>query len=318
MKRRCAALPAASASSGSSSMVVPRCLSPSSWSPVLVLLLLLLLATTLPTIQALKKEGSGGNSNNLKSSSTSSKVVLRVENYRYEANKKSNGRALSLQNASDEDLKMVLAQELHEESVASFGDDDGGDDNNNNNNATEHAFSSASAAASATTTSTPSPTTITKTTITYNNPLKRLYNRIWSRLDELDRMIVASTLPLAALTCIIPIVATNDLFWVNQLGDALAVSAQSASNMVYQMSFSIFSFLPAVTATLVSQHYANGDVEGTQDVIGQSVMLAVMATTITSALLFVHPGRFLGAILKGNTTRVHLSIYLFNTYRYCV
>jgi hypothetical protein len=250
-----------------------------------------------------RKEGSSNNAGD-GAFGPQSHVLVRVENYRYET-KKSNGHILksnSKHSGTDVELKMVLSQELHEEPITTKtlngnGDDDGGDDNHNRN-------SNKTGNDNTTPFSSTSTNTIT-TTIAYsnnsnnNNTFRRLSTRIWNRLDELDRMIVSSTLPLAALTFIIPLVATNDLFWVNQLGDALAVSAQSAVNMVYQMSFGLFSFLPSVTATLVSQHYANGDLEGTQSVIGQATMLAVLASSVVSSLLFFNPGRFLKAVLNG-------------------
>jgi hypothetical protein len=139
-----------------------------------------------------------------------SQVVLRVENYRYES--KRAGNANNYYNNNQEELKMVLLQEMHEESMS---DGDDGD----NSTETKLTYN----------------TTITTTSIRYN-PLRRLWARVWNRLDEMDRMIVTSTLPLAALISIVPIVAGADLFWVNQLGDALAVSAQSAANLVYQFS----------------------------------------------------------------------------------
>ncbi|VEU37717.1 unnamed protein product [Pseudo-nitzschia multistriata] len=82
-----------------------------------------------------------------------------------------------------------------------------------------------------------------------------LQQKIWNRLDAMDKMIVGNTLPLVGLTSIVPIVSSIDLFWVNQLGDALSVSAQSAANTVYQFSFGLFSFLPSVTATLSVSWY---------------------------------------------------------------
>jgi Na+-driven multidrug efflux pump len=115
----------------------------------------------------------------------------------------------------------------------------------------------------------------------------------------MDKMIISSTLPLAALTSIIPLVAGADLFWVNQLRDALAVSAQSAANLVYQFSFGLFSFLPSVTATLVSKHFANDDIDETQNVICQSLVFAVTLSTIAASVMFLHPTKFLGSVLKG-------------------
>jgi len=128
-----------------------------------------------------------------------------------------------------------------------------------------------------------------------------LQKRFWNRLDAMDKMIVGSTLPLLGLTSIVPLVTSADLFWVNQLGDTLAVSAQSAANTVYQFSFGLFSFLPSVTATLVSKNYANNDWERTQDIVCRAFVFALMVSSVISMTLFTNPSRYLGAVLKGKT-----------------
>ena len=117
----------------------------------------------------------------------------------------------------------------------------------------------------------------------------------------MDKMIVGSTLPLAGLTSIVPLVQSWDLFWVNQLGDTLAVSAQSAANMVYQFSFGLFSFLPSVTATLVSKNYANDDWERTQEIVCRALLFAATTSSVISMMIFANPRLFLGAVLKGKT-----------------
>jgi hypothetical protein len=237
-----------------------------------------------PRVQAalhsiLKTEAANGGKNGFK---PRSQVVLRVENYLYERKKSGNSDILTPQ--EEEDLKMVLLQELHEER-SDHGSLSHGDDGGDNSTDTKPMSG---------------PSTITSTYHRHvNHPMRRFLANIWNQLDEMDRMIVSSTLPLAALTCLLPLVATSDLFWVNQLGDALAVSAQSAANMVYQFSFGLFHFLPSVTATLVSQHYANGDLPGTQQVIGQALLMATSAAAVATVLLFLNPSRFLGVVLTG-------------------
>jgi hypothetical protein len=217
----------------------------------------------------------------------------------------------------DKDLKMVLLQEIHEETTSNTSEDrdnvndngatttassthgDDGDDHNNNSNSTSKTASSSSSSFSTTT----KKKIITTTSIQYSS-YRRLWDRyVWNRVDEMDRMIVSSTLPLAALTSIIPLVAGADLFWVNQLRNALAVSAQSAANLVYQFSFGLFSFLPSVTATLVSKHFANDDLEGTQDVICQSLLFALTLSTIAASIMFLYPSKFLGSVLKGTNEK---------------
>lgn len=197
-----------------------------------------------------------------------SQVVLRVENYLYEANKK------------NDELKMVLLQEVHEETTpgnATEGDDMASHNGDGSN-----------------------PSVTLKTTTTQLTFPKSLWNGWWIRLDEMDKMIVTSTLPLAAVFSIIPIVLFADLFWINQLGDALAVASQSAANSVYQFAFGLLSFLPTVTATLVSKNYARGDIEGTQDAIAQALFISFVISLTGTVLLFFSPGHLLSFVgVKG-------------------
>lgn len=202
-----------------------------------------------------------------------SHVVLRVENYHYEPNKKNEG------------LKMVLLQEVHEETThgtAPEGDDDMTNFNDDGAN----------------------PSSITKTSIKTTTTQLTFPNSLWNRwlirLDEMDKLIIKSTLPLAAVFSIIPIVLFADLFWVNQLGDSLAVAGQSAANSVYQFAFGLLSFLPTVTATLVSKNHAKGDVEGTQDAIAQALVISFAISLTGTILLLSSPSRFLSFVrVKG-------------------
>lgn len=134
------------------------------------------------------------------------------------------------------------------------------------------------------------------------SPIVRfLQQKCWERLDAMDKMIVRNTLPLVGLTSIVPFVSSIDLFWVNQLGDALAVSAQSAANTVFQFSFGLFSFLPSVTATLVSKYYANNNMEKTGNTIITAFHFGLVSSSLMSVAIFTNPSRFLGAVLKGKT-----------------
>jgi hypothetical protein len=145
-----------------------------------------------------------------------------------------------------------------------------------------------------------------------SSSIQLLQKRLWDRLDAMDKMIVSSTLPLAALTSVIPLMQAADLFWVNQLGDTIAVSAQSAANMVYQFSFGMFSFLPAVTATLVSKNYANNDLDRTQAIVCRALVFALMFSSTISMILFTNTGRCLGAVLKGNIlSALYIYIYIY-------
>jgi len=154
----------------------------------------------------------------------------------------------------------------------------------------------------------------------FSSSIKLLRKRLWNRLDAMDKTIVSSTLPLMALTSVIPLMQCADLFWVNQLGDTLAVSSQSAANMVYQFSFGLFSFLPSVTATLVSKNYANNDLYRMQDIACRAVAFAVIVSSIISMMLFTNPSRCLGAVLKGKQiiaapyvyVYVYICMYIYN------
>lgn len=128
-----------------------------------------------------------------------------------------------------------------------------------------------------------------------------LQQRFFNRLDAMDKMIVRNTLPLVGLVALVPLLQSADLFWVNQLGDTLAVSAQSAANTLYQFSFGIISFLPSVTATLVSKNFANNDHERTESTINTALLFGLTTSSIIAMTLFANPGRYLGAVLKGAT-----------------
>lgn len=128
---------------------------------------------------------------------------------------------------------------------------------------------------------------------------KLAQQRIFNRLDAMDKMIIQNTLPLVGLTAIVPLLQSADLFWVNQLGDTLAVSAQSAANTLYQFSFGLISFLPSVTATLISRNFANNDFEKTENTLFTSLLFGLTASSVISMTLFANPSRYLGAVLKG-------------------
>jgi hypothetical protein len=121
----------------------------------------------------------------------------------------------------------------------------------------------------------------------------------WKGFDELDRRLLKIALPLTATFAINPLVQALDLFWVNRLGDALAVAGQAAANQVYGSSFWLFSFLPSVTATLVSKKYASGDIEGTQDAVCNALVVGFFISIVGSTLLFFNPEKALSSILKG-------------------
>jgi Na+-driven multidrug efflux pump len=120
-----------------------------------------------------------------------------------------------------------------------------------------------------------------------------------TRFDHVDRLIFRTTLPLSTVFAIIPIVSALDLFWVNRLGDTLAVAGQAAANQVYNSAFWLFAFLPTITATLVSKSHASGDIEKTQDSVCQAMLFSLLIAIPGGMLMFFKTSRALGSILTG-------------------
>lgn len=123
------------------------------------------------------------------------------------------------------------------------------------------------------------------------------------RIDHVDRLILRTTLPLSTVFAIIPVVSALDLFWVNRLGDTLAVAGQAAANQVYNSAFWLFAFLPTITATLVSKSHASGDLEQTQDSVCQAMLFSLLIAIPGGMLMYFQPTRALSSILKGRFLR---------------
>jgi hypothetical protein len=129
--------------------------------------------------------------------------------------------------------------------------------------------------------------------------IKRGAGALPKLFDDVDRLIFATALPLSAVFAIIPITSALDLFWVNRLGDALAVAGQAAANQVFNSAFWLFAFLPTITATLVSKSHASGDIEQTQDAVCQALLFSLLIAIPGGLLMFFKPTQALGSILKG-------------------
>lgn len=130
---------------------------------------------------------------------------------------------------------------------------------------------------------------------------------LWSGFNEVDKQIFITTLPLSAIFAIIPLASAIDLFWVNRLGNTLAVAGQAAANQVYSSAFWLFSFLPSVTATLVSRSHARGDLEGTQDAVCQALFFAVLISICGASFMYNFPDRALGSILKAGSPALEVA-----------
>ena len=67
----------------------------------------------------------------------------------------------------------------------------------------------------------------------------------WPCGDELDRKLIKIALPCIANFAINPLVGAVDLFWINRMGNTLAVAGQAAANQIFSSAFWLTSFLPA-------------------------------------------------------------------------
>lgn len=68
---------------------------------------------------------------------------------------------------------------------------------------------------------------------------------MWPQMDDLDKRMMKIALPCIANFAINPLVGAVDLFWVNRMGNALAVAGQAAANQVFSSAFWIVSVLPS-------------------------------------------------------------------------
>ena len=63
--------------------------------------------------------------------------------------------------------------------------------------------------------------------------------------DDLDKRLMKIAIPMTITFLVTPLMGAIDLFWVNRMGNALAVAGQAASNQVYNTAFWLASFLPS-------------------------------------------------------------------------
>jgi multidrug resistance protein, MATE family len=135
--------------------------------------------------------------------------------------------------------------------------------------------------------------------------------RIWPCFDALDNRLIRIALPVIANYAISPLIGAVDLFWVNRMGNALAVAGQAAANQVFNSIFWLTSFLPAVTATLIAKENKNGNKEGVQDAVCQALFVGVFMAALSSALLLLYPTKILSSVLTdGAPAIVYAKPYL--------
>ena len=68
-----------------------------------------------------------------------------------------------------------------------------------------------------------------------------------SLFDKMDKDLIKISLPVISNFAINPLIGAVDLFWVNRMGNALAVAGQAAANQVFSSAFWFTSFLPSGT-----------------------------------------------------------------------
>ena len=116
---------------------------------------------------------------------------------------------------------------------------------------------------------------------------------MWPQFDDLDKRMMKIALPCIANFAINPLIGAVDLFWVNRMSNALAVAGQAAANQVFSSAFWIVSFLPSVTATLVSKANAKGDEEEVQDAVSQALVVGFYVSLLGSLLMLRYPNQVL-------------------------
>mmetsp|Transcript_13510 Transcript_13510/g.20499 ORF Transcript_13510/g.20499 Transcript_13510/m.20499 type:complete len:680 (+) Transcript_13510:220-2259(+) len=134
----------------------------------------------------------------------------------------------------------------------------------------------------------------------------------WPCGDKLDRELIKIALPCIANFAINPLVGAVDLFWINRMGNTLAVAGQAAANQIFSSSFWLTSFLPSVTATLVAKECARGSEEGIQDSVCQALIVGTFIAILGSFFILSQPDRLLGGVLSADApARQFARPYLF-------
>ena len=68
---------------------------------------------------------------------------------------------------------------------------------------------------------------------------------VWPCFDKMDKDLIKIAVPVIGNFAINPLIGAVDLFWVNRMGNALAVAGQAAANQVFSSAFWFTSFLPS-------------------------------------------------------------------------
>lgn len=68
---------------------------------------------------------------------------------------------------------------------------------------------------------------------------------VWPCGDKLDMNLIKIALPCIANFAINPLIGAVDLFWINRMGNPLAIAGQAAANQIFSAAFWLTSFLPS-------------------------------------------------------------------------
>jgi len=134
----------------------------------------------------------------------------------------------------------------------------------------------------------------------------------WPSFDKLDADIAKLAIPTIANFAIGPLIGAVDLYWVGRMGNALALAGQSAANQVFNSAFFLISYLPSVTATLVSTQKAKNSNEGVQDAVCQALFISGIFGILGTLLLLLKPETVLKSVLKNDAqAMIFAKPYLF-------
>ena len=124
--------------------------------------------------------------------------------------------------------------------------------------------------------------------------------------DELDRRIGSLALPAVLNFLILPITQSVDLFFIGQLGSALAIAGQAAANQVFSTAAWTVSVIPVVTTPRVAKARAANDEAEVQAAVGEAIFIAV----VLSASVAVGIGIWQKAVLTaaGNAAGLPFSL----------
>lgn len=105
---------------------------------------------------------------------------------------------------------------------------------------------------------------------------------------------------------ILPITGAVDLFFIGQLGSALAAAGQAAANQVYSTAALLTNVVPVVTVPLVAKAHAANDPAEVQRQVGGAVFLSIILGTLVTLLVGAGSSKWL--LLVGSSAALPFSL----------